>query len=329
MECLKFLFRPAPPLPGGARVPRQIPEPKEATLSARICVIANPGSGGNARDSEAIEGAMRRFGPSAELREWDPESDLGALVDTAIAEGFDIFVAAGGDGTVMALAMALTGKPAKLAVLPLGTFNYFARGLGLPEDPEAAADAILGGHTRRISVGAVNGQVFLNNASVGIYPAILVERETTYSRFGRHRLAAYWSVLKTFIRFQRPARMQITADGERRDLRSPLLFVARSAYQLEQFGLSGRDAISADKFAVFVAHGQTRAALFRLAWRLVRKRLEPGRDVEVFSAREMQVDLPGQRRLVAFDGEKSHMKMPLDFSIRVDALGIVVPGNGD
>lgn len=294
-----------------------------------ICVVANPGSGRNSRDADAIRRAMAAFGPGVTLRRWRKGEDLDAFVRQAVAEGFSTIVAAGGDGTVMGVAHALMGSGANLAVLPLGTFNYFARGLGLPQEPEAAARAILAGHPQRISVGTVNGQLFLNNASIGLYPTILQAREDIYARWGRSRIMAHWSVLRTLVRFQRPMDMEIEADGRRLRLRTPLVFVARSAYQLERFGLQGAQAISDDRFAVFVAHGGTRWALFKLALRLALRRVQAGRDVDLHYAHALDV-VPAKRRpRVAFDGEKRRMLSPLAFRIEAGALSIIVPDAAD
>ncbi|MFT4150868.1 MAG: diacylglycerol kinase family protein [Paracoccaceae bacterium] len=302
------------------------------TITDRICLIANPGSGRNSRDAEAIHRALDSFGPRAELREWSEGQSLEATVKQALADGFGTLVAAGGDGTVMGVAQAMTAANAprrRMAVLPLGTFNYFARGLGLPEDPEAAAQAILGGSVRPISVGTVNGQVFLNNASLGIYPSILKAREAVYERFGRRRLAAHWSVIKTFLRFQHPMQVTVTADGQSHDHRTPLIFIARSAFQLDSFGLHGAQDISDDRFAMFIARDGGRAALFRLAWRLIRRRIEVGRDVDYIAARDIVIETRMAKPLVAFDGEKSRMRAPLTFRILPDALDIVVPDSPD
>ncbi|WP_151717863.1 diacylglycerol/lipid kinase family protein [Gemmobacter serpentinus] len=294
-----------------------------------ICVVANPGSGRNSRDAEAIKRAMAAFGPEVTLRRWRKGEDLDAFVQKAVADGFSTIVAAGGDGTVMGVAHALMGTGANLAVLPLGTFNYFARGLGLPQEPEAAAQAILAGHPNTISVGTVNGQVFLNNASIGIYPTILQAREDIYARLGRSRLMAHWSVLRTLVRFQRPRRMEITADGAQLVLKTPLVFVARSAYQLQRFGLEGTQAISDDKFVLFIARGGTRLHLLKLALRLALRRVQVGRDVELLTAHEIDIATAKRRPRVAFDGEKRRMLAPLSFRIAADALSIILPDAAD
>lgn len=293
---------------------------------ARLCVLANPKSGRNSRDREAIARAMAVFGPSATLRHWRAGEDLDQVVAGLVAEGFTTIVAAGGDGTVTGVAHGLLGSAVALGVLPLGTFNFFARGLGLPEEPEEAARAILAGQVRRVSVGTVNGQLFLNNASLGIYPRILQAREASYARWGRSRLLAYWTVLVTLLRYQAARRVILTVEGQRRDLRSPLIFVARSAYQLKRFGLEGAEAISDDRFAVFIALGGTRWHLLKLAAHLALGRVVPGTEVEVLTTRRMEVQTSKRRPNVAFDGEKKRMRAPLTFAIQPDALTIVIPG---
>jgi len=299
------------------------------TIPPTICVLTNPNSGRNSRDAAAIRAALDAFGAQAELRHWKPGEDLAVAVRKAIADGFTTIVAAGGDGTVMGVAQAMVGQQARMAVLPLGTFNYFARGLGLPQEPKQAATAILAGSTRRISVGEVNGQVFLNNASVGIYPRILKEREAIYGRFGRRRIAAHWSVIRTLLRFRSPMTIRLTIDGKTRHVKTPLIFVARSAYQLSHFGLDASDTISDDAFALFIARGRTRGALLQLALRLMMKRVQLGRDLDLIPARTIRIETLHPLPYVAFDGEKIRMPAPLDFRILVDALNIVVPAAAD
>lgn len=292
----------------------------------RIVLVANRASGTNARDADAIDRARRVLGECG-LSYWTPRDErMEDLVEREIARGAGILIAAGGDGTAMALANAMLGRDAAMAALPLGTFNFYARGLGLGEDPEAAARGILGGTTRAIRVGTVNGRVFLNNASLGIYPAILRERESIYRRWGRHQAAAHWSVAKTFLRFQRPMHMRLKVDGAERNLHTPLLFIARSAYQLEYFNLAGAEAIHDDRLAVLVGRGDTRAALFTLAGRLAAGLAREGRDYELITARDLKVETRRPRPLVAFDGEKSRERVPFNFTMSDKRLRIVLPG---
>lgn len=289
-----------------------------------ICVLSNPRSGTAQRNPGAVDRAMAVFGPRAELRPFsgDPADEAAR----AVRDGFRIVVAAGGDGSVAGVAHALAGTGAALGVLPLGTFNYFARGLKMPEDPEAAARAILDGQRHDIAVGTLNGRVFLNNIAIGIYPAILEEREATYARFGRYRILAHLASLRTILRFQTPHRMDIYQDQTRHRIRTPMLFVARSAYQLDQFGLEGGDAISDDRFVLFLAHQQTRLGFLRLAWKLISRRVDHGKDIIVSTPRRIAVTVRGRRRIsVALDGEKLRMQLPLRIRLNDHLLQVILP----
>ncbi|WP_128254582.1 diacylglycerol/lipid kinase family protein [Falsirhodobacter deserti] len=291
---------------------------------ASICVIANPKSGRNSHDAQAIDAAMAVF-EGATLRHWQLGQDLKVAVRQAVDDGFTTIVAAGGDGTVMGVANTLVHGEANLGVLPLGTFNYFARGLQLPQEPADAARAILNGTPHRISVGAVNGTVFLNNASLGIYPAILKQRESVYERFGRRRIAAHWSVLKTFMRYRRPWRVTLSMEGREQEIATPLIFVARSAYQLERFGLPGAEEISHDDLVLFIAQAEGRMSLLKTTWRLCTRKVKQHRDIALLRADSFTIDTKKPSLLVAYDGEKSRMDTPIRFEILHDALSIIIP----
>jgi diacylglycerol kinase family enzyme len=99
--------------------------------------------------------------------------EVGPAAETAVRDGFRTIVAAGGDGTVASVASRLVDTERHLGILPLGTFNYVARNLGIPTALSDAVQVLAEGRERTIDVGDVNGRVFLNNASLGAYVAIL------------------------------------------------------------------------------------------------------------------------------------------------------------
>lgn len=294
-----------------------------------IRVLLNPGSGKGPEAREAriaaVEDALARHPGRFDLAVQEPGSDVTAAARAAVAAGFGTVVAAGGDGTVSGVAAALAGTGRRFGVLPLGTFNYFARAHGLPDDPVAAADMLVAGRVREIGIGAVNDARFVNNASLGAYPAILERRETVYRVWGRSRIAAYWSVLSTLMRPGRPRRMRITVDGTVRRRRSPLVFVVSNAYQLGEFGLPGADCLGADGLAVFIAPDCRWPGLMRHALRLAAGLVEEGRDFELLCGHDILVETPGRRSLVARDGERGRMEGPFRFRALPGALRLVVP----
>lgn len=292
-------------------------------------MICNGGSGRNTHESDAIDEVMLEFGPEATLIRVKQGQDITKIAQKAVDDGYGTLVAAGGDGTIMAVASVLAGSDARLAVLPLGTFNFFARGLGASDDLAQAARDILNGTAEPMSLGEMNGRLFLNNASIGVYPAILQERETVYKRFGRFRLAAHWSTLRTFVKFQRPLHVTIEIDGQSRKYRTPLVFVARSAFQLDYFGIEGGDAVRDGKFAVYVCPDRGRWGLLKGAWRLALGRMEVGKDVELICADALTIRTKRKRQTVACDGEKLRLDMPLEFRIRPGVLQVVKPARAE
>lgn len=310
---------PAPDAPPDA--------PATGPVPAEFCVILNAASGAGGEEDPAAT-LRRHFGAGADrvrIVTVDRGHDLPGAIAEAVAAGHGVLVAAGGDGTIAAVAEAALAHGRTLGILPMGTFNFVARGLGIPQDPGAAAACLLDGRARPMPVAEVNGRLFLNNASLGIYPAILREREGIYRRWGRSRLAAYWSVLRTVLGAFRPLHLRVTVDGTTVRARTPLVFVARSAFQLDHYGLEGAEAVRAGRFALFLAPDAPPLRLALIALRLALGGLRPGRDIALVACDDIVVETRARRLLVAHDGERTRLPTPLRFRIRPDALRIIAP----
>ncbi|RVV98373.1 diacylglycerol kinase [Mesobaculum littorinae] len=323
---------PPSPGPGGDR-------PAARSDAQRIHIVLNPGSGkqGDPALDDKIHAFAEAHGDRVTIHELASDTGPDDAARKALKAGADIVVAAGGDGTIAGVASALHGAGSgdrggdgsaadvRLGILPMGTFNYFARGLDIPLDIDAALALLLTGEARPVAVAEVNGKLFLNNASLGIYPAILARRENVYKRWGRSRLAAYWSVLLTLAGFKRARTVEVTIDGKRRRRRTPLIFVAHSAYQLEQFGLDGAEMIRRGNFAVFLAPDVGRWGLLKHAVMLLGRNMTRHRNFELIEGREIEVAGHGTR-LVARDGERERMHAPIRFTRCDDALQVILPG---
>ena len=302
--------------------------PRGLDLStAKLALVLNGAAG--KKDALANEDKIRaRLTPN--VREYVTYSvrsgaDIAGAAQRAAREGADIVVALGGDGTQSAVAGALAGSDTVMGVLPGGTFNYFARELGVGETLDAALDTLLTGQIRRMDVGDVNGRIFLNNASFGLYPKILERREAVYKRWGRSRVAAYWSVLLTLWEMRDPMHLSVTLDGTKRDLYTPLAFVARSAYQLENMGLEGADAVRDGQLALFLAKGHSPRHLIAAAFRLALGKTAQGQDFDLLIADEILIETRQPRRLLAFDGEKERATGPFRLRVQRGALSVIVP----
>lgn len=296
-------------------------------MDADICIVMNAGSGkGDAQERRrALEAACAGFPGRFELRPVRHGSDIERVAREAVEEGFETIVAAGGDGTIATVASVLAGTGRRMAVLPFGTFNYFARSLGLPEDIEEAVRTIAEGRVRVMDTADVNGRIFLNNASLGAYPAILNHREQVFRRWGRSKLLAYLITLTTLLQFRSPLVATLRVDGTERRVRSPLVFICKNAGQLEEMELEGGDCIRSGRFAVFVAPDAGRFGLILFAFRLALHLTERRTDFELLCGQEVEIETARPWRLVARDGEREKMQGPFRFRLHPGALRIVVP----
>ncbi|ARE42323.1 Transcription regulator (plasmid) [Rhodovulum sp. P5] len=250
---------------------------------------------------------------------------LSDVARAALDDGADMLVAAGGDGTICAVAGVCHGADVPMGVIPQGTFNYFARGLGISQEVDGAIATLATGTLRDIRLGEVNGRVFLNNASIGLYPAILERRETIYRRWGRSRAAAYWSVIATLLWLKRALPLRLDIDGRQERLVTPLAFVANSAYQLDQFNLHGADHIRSGDFALFLSPNGAQVDLIRAAVGLAAGMARKDEEFLLRHGRDIVLSTGRSRVLVARDGEKEIMRDPLRFAFRDRPLRVVAP----
>ncbi|MFN3207386.1 MAG: diacylglycerol/lipid kinase family protein [Roseovarius sp.] len=295
-------------------------------MSHIVILNTESGNGDVNPGADAIEAMFHAHATQVKIVPVTGGDDIAAKVGEAIEEpGVECVVAAGGDGTICAVAGALADSGIDLGVLPFGTFNYFARRFGIPEEAEEAIEAICTGRSEATNLGCVNGRVFINNASIGLYPTILKQRESIYRRWGRSRLAAYWSVLVAMATVYSPMTMRIEVDGELQSAKAPTLFVGMSAYQLDEFGIEGADAVRNGKFAILLAPDVGRFMLIWKALLVALRGVRKGRDFTLLTGEHATVETRRSTRDVALDGERRRMKGPFEFTILKDAIRVRLP----
>ncbi|MFY1900365.1 diacylglycerol/lipid kinase family protein [Achromobacter xylosoxidans] len=295
-----------------------------------LFIVLNTGSGRG--DAQALQDIIRRVldeaGRRFQLMPVDDPSRLVATAREAVAlarEAGGIVVAAGGDGTLNAVAGQVLGQGVPFGILPQGTFNYFGRRYGISQDTEAALRGLLGGELRPVQVGLLNGRLFLVNASLGLYPQLLEDREAYKQRFGRSRLVALWSGLVTLMRAPRQLSLRLDYEGRVRDLRSPTLVVGNNRLQLEHIGIDPAE-LDRGHLVAMAARPVGTLALYGLLLRGLFSRLGEAEHVVSFAFDRLMVSIRGRRRVkVAMDGEISWMDTPLEFKVSETPLPLVVP----
>jgi diacylglycerol kinase family enzyme len=239
------------------------------------------------------------------------------------AEGASALVAGGGDGTVNTVASIALESGMPFGVLPLGTLNHFAKDLGLPLDIDCAVRAIAHGRVERVDVGDVNGRIFVNNSSLGIYPRI-VRHRTRKQREGMGKWAAFaWAAMRVLRRHIFLA-VGLVADDKRLSRRTPFVFVGNNEYQMESLRMGSRTCLSAGRLSVVVARRPGRWGLVRLALRALLGRLHAAKDFDVLCTRELEVETPHAQLDVATDGEVTRMGTPLRYRVLPGALQVIV-----
>ena len=253
-----------------------------------MIVILNRGAGRHHDETQAqIEKFFQSRGIAARVLVARDGGEIARLAAEAARSDAEVVVAAGGDGTIDAIASVLAGTGKILGVLPLGTFNLFAKRLNIPLDLEAALHTAVNGRVAEINVGEVNGRVFLSRSSVGLYPLALRHREKMFRRFGRSRLIALLSGATALVRWGNIMTIRLTTESGEHLFRSRFVFVCNNPEELDYFNLPGRECIDADKFAVYVPKPLSPPGILRLGFRMLRRQAQESRDFEMFCSREM------------------------------------------
>jgi diacylglycerol kinase family enzyme len=326
--------------PGGAaKLPRMA-----AVLSSRdsdqpaagaggeLFIVMNRSSGAGEKDEvraaivEELERAGRpfRFVPVAPGRIQQACQEAGR---NAREQG-GILVAAGGDGTINSAAQAALAHDCPLGVIAQGTFNLFARELGLPLDAAEATRALLAGQPEPVQVGWVNQRVFLVNASVGLYPKLLADREAVKQKLGRRRWIAMLSALKSLLEWRLQLVLDAELDGQLSQLRTASVFVCNNRLQLERIGVEEEVVaqLGEGRLAGLLVPTMGTWAKLRMVVAAALGKLSEEREIRSFSLRTLGVGARHARRLrVATDGEVHWMELPLRFTVAPRPLRVMLP----
>jgi diacylglycerol kinase family enzyme len=241
----------------------------------------------------------------------------------AVRQSHRMVIVGGGDGTVSAVANALAGTETALAVLPLGTLNHFAKDLGLPLALEDAAANAFSGEMRLVDVAEVNGRVFLNNSSIGLYPRIVREREAL-QRKGQSKWVALAKAILASVRRSRVMWVRLLSAECRVTMKTAFVFVGNNPYELAVPQLGARKTLEGGTlWACYLPHiGRFRAVAAAL--RGLFGGTKPVAPL-AFTTEELCIETRRARLRVAFDGEVSDMETPLRYRIRPRSLRVIVP----
>lgn len=298
-------------------------------MTAPFVFLVNAGSGRQASD-EILELLRDRIPPERQggwhiLR---PGDDFRRRLDLAVADCRSrrgILVAVGGDGTVNAVIGRALSDQVPMAVLPRGTFNYFARAHGIPVEPEEAVQALLDSEPVRLPVSLVNGAPFIVNLGLGLHADMIAARERVTRITGRNRFVAMVSGVFTLLRQQYRMRARLELDGKPLRRSATVVLVSGNRLQLESLGLAEVDRVDQGWLAVLVMQPLSWRDMFALLWRHLRGRLEEADGLERFWAHHLVVHLLRPFVRVVLDGELRYLRTPLHVRMQPDALTCWLP----
>lgn len=292
--------------------------------------MLNPGAGRRADDDATarIESACAQAGRSLDLQVIGPDDDLAASARAAVARATaddGIVVAAGGDGTLNAVAQATLDSERPFGILPRGTFNYFGRAHGIPADLDAALEVLLTASPQPVPVGLVGPHLFLVNASIGLHPQWLEDREALAATVGRGRWIAAGAAFATLLRGVKNLPLRVERGDEVLELATPTVFITHNVVQRARLGFATEDVDG--QLAALVLKPVGRWQLLALALRSALGRLAAAERVLDFDCRRLTVNRVSRfghaRVKLALDGEVLRASLPLEFRVAPRPLWLI------
>jgi YegS/Rv2252/BmrU family lipid kinase len=288
-------------------------------------MFLNPSSGAKLaadQSSALVEAAQER---SLDVVQISPEIDVAAITREHLRGGRALVIAAGGDGTVHHVIQALVHNPdATLGVIPVGTYNHFARDLGIPIDWRAALDVATSGQTRVIDAAHVNDRYFVNNVSLGLYPELVARREERgrdYPRW-KARVYAFFATLRKYPHVT----IAVEADHHKEVIRSHVFIVSNNSYDISRVGIEApRTALTEGRLSVYWLPHLRRLALFKFGAHYLAGRVRHTPGFRSFRTSRLRVHTRRTTLHLGIDGELFEMQTPLVITIAPQSLQVRVP----
>ena len=295
-------------------------------MPSPINVIINAASGTSDKEDErrTLADIFEANGVDARIDLAKSGAEIVEMAKRAVKSGSQTIVAGGGDGTVSAVAAELVGTEKILGVLPFGTLNHFAKDLNIPLDLEEAARAIIAGHVTKVDVGEINGHIFINNSSLGLYPDIVRRREQR-QRLGYGKWNSLFRSAFKVLRRYPFLHIRLNADGKEIVTRTPFVFIGNNSYEMESFNIGGRTCLDAGHLSLYMTPRTSRFGLLQMALRALFGNLQQAKDFISLCTDEVWIETRRKQLRVAMDGEVEMLETPLHYRVRPAALRVIVP----
>jgi diacylglycerol kinase family enzyme len=290
-------------------------------------LFLNPSSGLRPPSAEvsALEAAAAESG--LEVIHLTRDLNVAAIIREQMDQGRKLFVAAGGDGTINAVIQPLVHSEAALAVIPVGTYNHFARDLGLPFDWRAALEVALSGSIRQVDAGRVNDRFFVNNVLMGLYPELVARREEHGRDYPRWK-ARLFAVYVTLRKYPHVA-VTVESEHHQEVIRTHVFMVSNNSYDLSRIGIDApRSTLEEGRLSVYWLPHVRRLVLTRLIGQYLTGRVTNTPGFRSFRTSRVKVQSSRSHLHLGIDGEVSILTPPLVITIVPRSLLVKVPRGG-
>ncbi|MER9261600.1 diacylglycerol kinase family protein [Mesorhizobium sp. M0619] len=296
----------------------------------RFAAVLNR-DGGTLRttDLSALTDRMRQTleaaGHSIEIDIVAGKEIVAALDKVAARRDFDVVLAGGGDGTISAAAGRLMNGKKALAVLPAGTMNLFARGLGIPQTIDGALKSFADGEIMAVDIASANGRPFVHQFSIGLHARMVKLRDNMEfaSRLGKIRASAKaaWTTINN------PPAMKVTLTVGEAEIVTRISGIGISNNLFGEGHLPYADNPAGGVLGIYVTVARQRGELVRALFDMARGRWRDSDHVETHQADKAIVTIhTGSKKFGAvIDGELVKLERETTIQIHPGALNVLVP----
>ena len=296
-----------------------MPEPKTKGV-----LFFNPSSGVKTPASELSALQQSASDAGLEVIQVTRHLDCASLIRDRLREGRRLFVAAGGDGTINTVIQPLIHTEAILGVIPVGTYNHFAKDLGIPLAWREALEVVMSGEIKPIDAARINERFFVNNISMGLYPELVARREEKGRDYPRWKARFY----AAYATLQKYPHVAVTLDTEHHHevIRTHVLMISNNTYDLSRLGIEApRRALEEGRLSIYWLPHVPRLALTSFVAHYLAGRVREAPGFRSFRTSRVKIQSSKSHLHLGIDGEVVTMNTPLVITIVPQSLSVKIP----
>lgn len=292
-----------------------------------IVVVINKSGGSvikNQIDTQKIQDLFYKYKVNSDVY-IESCDEIKNIVKKAIEDKVEIIIAGGGDGTISLVAELIIDTDIILGVLPLGTLNHFAKDIGMPDDIEESIKIICQKHILPVDVGQVNGKIFINNSSIGLYPQMVKYRLQAQNKL---RLGKWTAMLIASIRtavYIPKFSIELHLNDHKVKFRTPFVFIGNNEYSMNIFKPAKRESLTDGKLSLYTYTHTSRYNIIKLGLSFIFNKLNQEKYFGSLLVEEVIIKAKKKRISVSLDGEITYMQSPLAYKILPKKLKVICP----